>query len=84
MQVPVISMVYAGIVSRLEWAQEQHPFQPGDVLGLKTSPCFVDSVFETFAPLLLGESCSETCSSLAIVWNPIHQGQLWSKASSAS
>ena len=63
---PVISVACAGIMSRLEWAEEQFPFQPGDVLGLKTSPCFVDSVFETFAPLLLGEPepCLQPCNSL--------------------
>lgn len=86
MQMPAVSMAYAGILNRLEWAQEQLPFQPGHVLGIKTSPCFVDSVFETFAPLLLGEpeSCLQSCSSVPIVSSPTHPSQLWSEASSGS
>ena len=28
--------------------------QPGDRVALKTSPCFVDSVWEVFGPLLAG------------------------------
>jgi len=35
--------------------QRCYPLLPGrDVVALKTSPCFVDSVWELFGPLLAG------------------------------
>jgi hypothetical protein len=34
--------------------QQAYPFLPGDCVAFKTSPCFVDSLWEIFGPLLAG------------------------------
>ncbi|GAB3488159.1 non-ribosomal peptide synthase/polyketide synthase [Amycolatopsis cihanbeyliensis] len=45
---------HRGAVNRMAWMWREHPFQPGDRGALKTSPNFVDSIWETFGPLLRG------------------------------
>jgi amino acid adenylation domain-containing protein len=45
---------HRGIHNRLAWMWRTHPFEPGEVLALKTAPSFVDSIWETFGPLLAG------------------------------
>ena len=34
--------------------QRSYPLHPHDVVAFKTSPCFVDHLWEVFAPLLTG------------------------------
>ncbi|KAK9862387.1 hypothetical protein WJX84_006241 [Apatococcus fuscideae] len=49
-----------GILNRCDWMQTEYPLQPKDVVAFSTSPCFVDSIWQIFAPLLAG------CSTLII------------------
>ena len=45
----------AGVLNRCAWMQSSFPLRARrDVVALKTSPCFVDSVWELFGPLLAG------------------------------
>jgi non-ribosomal peptide synthetase component F len=45
----------AGLLNRVDWMQRARPLAPGrDVVSVSTSPAFVDSVWEVFAPLLAG------------------------------
>jgi amino acid adenylation domain-containing protein len=41
-------------VNRLCWMWDAYPFKSGEVCCQKTSPSFVDSIWETFGPLLQG------------------------------
>ena len=45
---------YAGILNRVAWMQSSYPMTQHDVIAFKTSPCFVDHIWEMFAPLLTG------------------------------
>ena len=47
-------MLHAGMLNRVYWMQAAHPLNGGDVVAFKTSTCFVDHLWELFAPLLLG------------------------------
>jgi len=49
-----VAGTHQGAVNRFTWMWEQYPFVAGEVSALKTSPNFVDSVWETFGPLLQG------------------------------
>jgi len=44
----------AGLLNRVEWAQQAFPLRTTDVVAFKTAPCFVDSLWEIFHPLLAG------------------------------
>ncbi|HEX8852442.1 MAG TPA: amino acid adenylation domain-containing protein, partial [Pyrinomonadaceae bacterium] len=46
--------LHRGAVNRFRWMWEQHPFVKDEVCCQKTSLSFVDSVWETFGPLLRG------------------------------
>ena len=46
--------LHRGAVNRLHWMWETYPFAVGEVCCRKTSLNFVDSVWETFGPLLQG------------------------------
>ncbi|KAK9819861.1 hypothetical protein WJX72_003418 [[Myrmecia] bisecta] len=43
-----------GILNRCKWWQEVYGLQADDIGCFKTSPCFVDAIWEMFAPLLAG------------------------------
>jgi amino acid adenylation domain-containing protein len=45
---------HRGAVNRFAWMWRAFPFEPGEVCCLKTALSFVDSVWETFGPLLAG------------------------------
>ncbi|KAL4447298.1 hypothetical protein ABPG77_007331 [Micractinium sp. CCAP 211/92] len=44
----------AGVLNRCRWLEGALPFQPDDRVAFKTAPCFVDSIWEVFGPLLAG------------------------------
>lgn len=46
--------LHRGAVNRFEWMWQAYPFAAGEVCCLKTSLSFVDSVWESFGPLLQG------------------------------
>ena len=46
---------HAGILNRIQWMAEAFPWQKGDVALFKTSPAFVDSIWEMFGPLIAGK-----------------------------
>ncbi|MBN3821546.1 amino acid adenylation domain-containing protein, partial [Paraburkholderia sp. Se-20369] len=46
--------LHRGAVNRVRWMAERYPFEPSDVCCLKTTPTFVDFVWEFFGPLLAG------------------------------
>src|SRR5262249_44832613 len=46
--------LHRGAVNRFCWMWKHYPFAAGEVSALKTSSNFVDSVWETFGPLLEG------------------------------
>ncbi|KAK9853087.1 hypothetical protein WJX84_002143 [Apatococcus fuscideae] len=41
-----------GILNRCNWMQAAYPLKQQDVVAFSTSPCFVDSVWQIFGPLL--------------------------------
>ncbi len=43
--------------------QAEYPLRTGDKVAFKTSTCFVDHLWELFAPFLLGEPAHQTSSS---------------------
>jgi amino acid adenylation domain-containing protein len=45
---------HRGAVNRLAWMWQAYPFEPNEVCCQKTALSFVDSVWETFGPLLAG------------------------------
>jgi amino acid adenylation domain-containing protein len=45
---------HRGALNRFAWMWEAFPFAPGEVACLKTTPSFVDAVWEAFGPLLRG------------------------------
>jgi amino acid adenylation domain-containing protein len=45
---------HRGALNRFQWMWARYPFEPGEVSCQKTSLSFVDSVWETFGPLLAG------------------------------
>ena len=47
----------AGIFNRVYWMQKAYPMVQQDVVAFKTSTCFVDHLWEMFAPLLTGNDC---------------------------
>jgi amino acid adenylation domain-containing protein len=49
-----VAGLHRGAVNRFRWMWEQYPFERGEVCCQKTSLSFVDSVWETFGPLLRG------------------------------
>ena len=49
-----VMVEHRGIHNRLAWMWQAFPFEAGEVLALKTAPSFVDSIWETFGPLLAG------------------------------
>lgn len=46
----------AGLLNRIKWMEAMYPWQPTDVACFKTSPAFVDSLWEMFGPLVAGEA----------------------------
>jgi amino acid adenylation domain-containing protein/thioester reductase-like protein len=46
--------LHRGMVNCLEWLWQTYPFEPGEVAAQRASLGFVDSIWETFAPLLGG------------------------------
>jgi len=46
--------LHRGAVNRFAWMWKAYPFEPGEVACAKTSPNFVDSIWELFGPLLAG------------------------------
>lgn len=44
----------AGILNRVAWMQRVYPMTQHDVVAFKTSPSFVDHLWEMFAPHLTG------------------------------
>jgi microcystin synthetase protein McyA len=49
-----VSSSHAAILNRFSWMWDKYPFKPNDVFGQKTSPNFVDFIWESFGPLLQG------------------------------
>ena len=45
---------HRGAMNRMRWMWERYPFEAGEVCCQKTNVGFVDSVWETFGPLLAG------------------------------
>lgn len=45
---------HRGLANRIRWMQDSHPVQPGEACALRTSPNFVDALWETFGPLAAG------------------------------
>ena len=43
-----------GILNRCSWMEASGYLRAGDRVAFKTSPCFVDSIWEVFGPLLAG------------------------------
>ncbi|GAB4818312.1 hypothetical protein N2152v2_005358 [Parachlorella kessleri] len=43
-----------GVLNRCAWMQRAYPFHADDRVAFRTSPCFVDSIWEIFGPLLAG------------------------------
>lgn len=43
-----------GIINRCDWMAENYPWNDLDLVCFKTAPCFVDSIWEMFGPLLGG------------------------------
>lgn len=54
----------AGILNRINWMQAKYPLRKGDKIMFKTSTCFVDHLWELFAPFLLGEPAQHIPSSV--------------------
>jgi len=46
--------LHRGAVNRFSWMWREYPFVAGDICCQKTSPNFVDSIWEMFGPLLAG------------------------------
>jgi len=46
--------LHRGAVNRLDWMIERYPFEPNDRYCQKTTPTFVDFIWEFFGPLLGG------------------------------
>ena len=46
--------LHRGAINRFRWMWETYPFEPGEVCCQKTALNFVDSIWETFGPLLRG------------------------------
>lgn len=44
----------AGVLNRCRWMQRAWPLRPGHRVAFRTAPCFVDSIWEVFGPLLAG------------------------------
>jgi len=59
-----------GIYERCRWMSEAYPFQKGDVVAFKTNPCFVDSIWEIFGPLLSGGIAVTLAVPFSISLNP--------------
>ena len=61
----------AGVLNRVAWMQKNWPIQQSDCVAFSSAPCFVDSTWQMFAPLLLGEllytcsGCSAPCKNIA-------------------
>lgn len=53
--------VDAGILNRVRWMQAAYPLHHDDVVAFKTSPCFVDHLWELFGPLLSGMQLNACC-----------------------
>ncbi len=47
-----VLLSFAALSNRLRWMWEQYPLTPGEPCCQKTSPVFVDYLWETFGPLL--------------------------------
>lgn len=45
---------HESIVNRLQWFQQQFPYTPGDVAGMRARLSFVISAWELFGPLMAG------------------------------
>ncbi len=59
-----------GIYQRCTTWQRTYPFQKGDVVAFKTNPCFVDSIWEIFGPLLSGGTAVILAVPFSISVNP--------------
>ena len=55
------SEMTAGLLNRIRWMEAEFPWQEGDVACFKTSPAFVDSLWELFGPLVAGEHSELDC-----------------------
>jgi amino acid adenylation domain-containing protein len=49
-----VCILHAAILNRFNWMWEKYPFKTKDIFGQKTSPGFVDFIWESFGPLLRG------------------------------
>jgi nonribosomal peptide synthetase protein BlmIV len=49
-----VAGLHRGALGRARWMQRRYPVTPGEVCALRTPVSFVDSVWETFGPLLAG------------------------------
>ncbi|GIJ21061.1 non-ribosomal peptide synthetase [Micromonospora lutea] len=45
---------HRGLVNRIRWMAQAYPVAAGEVCAVRTSPTFVDAVWETFGPLCAG------------------------------
>jgi len=59
-----------GIYERCTWMADTYPFRKGDVVAFKTNPCFVDSIWEIFGPLLSGGTAVMVAVPFSISVNP--------------
>ncbi len=49
-----VAGLHGATMNRFEWMWNEFPFQPGEVACQRTAISFVDSIWETFGPLLAG------------------------------
>jgi amino acid adenylation domain-containing protein len=54
-----------GLLNRVSWTQAVHPVEPSDICALRTSPTFVDAVWEMLGPLLAGASLAVVPAAVA-------------------
>ncbi|KAL4550218.1 hypothetical protein Ndes2526B_g08567 [Nannochloris sp. 'desiccata'] len=59
-----------GVYQRCKWMADTYPFQKGDVVAFRTNPCFVDSIWEIFGPLLSGGTAIILAIQFSISVNP--------------
>ncbi|KAK9798616.1 hypothetical protein WJX73_010119 [Symbiochloris irregularis] len=50
----IVEAPWQGVSNRCEWMQRMYPLTSHDRVAFSTSPCFVDSIWQTFGPVLAG------------------------------
>ena len=50
----LVALTHGEIMNRLQWGWQKLPYKDDELVGVRTSPRFVDAVAELFSPLLAG------------------------------